>query len=190
MIVNLIHIKLISQTSLHVSIKNRSCSLFPLTISCSFVQVLWMNTLDQQHFSEPIACIFTALKGHKSPFVYNEYSAVLQSSQSAARHRAVIAYSTFINSVFKMFSLSALGVLLALCGGAFSHTYHLGACPVVEPMPGFEMNKVCTYRCIYFIFIVTGIQSKLRGHVCEVLNELKIYYYSCHIWNMNNKDYT
>ncbi|XP_026740599.1 apolipoprotein D-like [Trichoplusia ni] len=41
-----------------------------------------------------------------------------------------------------MLSLSAIGVLLALCGGAFSHTYHLGACPVVEPMPGFEMNKL------------------------------------------------
>ncbi|XP_026333144.1 apolipoprotein D-like [Hyposmocoma kahamanoa] len=36
---------------------------------------------------------------------------------------------------------SVIGVLL-LCGGAFSHTYHLGACPIVEPMPGFEMNQM------------------------------------------------
>lgn len=41
---------------------------------------------------------------------------------------------------FKMY-FSVIGVLL-LCGGAFSHTYHLGACPIVEPMPGFEMNEV------------------------------------------------
>ncbi|XP_049878979.1 apolipoprotein D-like [Pectinophora gossypiella] len=37
--------------------------------------------------------------------------------------------------------LAFLGVLL-VCGGAYTHTYHLGACPVVEPMPGFEMNKM------------------------------------------------
>ncbi|KAF9405246.1 hypothetical protein HW555_013936 [Spodoptera exigua] len=41
-----------------------------------------------------------------------------------------------------MYSLTVVGVLLAVCGGAFSHSYHLGACPVVEPMPGFEMNKM------------------------------------------------
>lgn len=41
-----------------------------------------------------------------------------------------------------MYSLTVIGVLLAVCGGAFSHSYHLGACPVVEPMPGFEMNKM------------------------------------------------
>ncbi|VVC90455.1 apolipoprotein D-like [Leptidea sinapis] len=33
-------------------------------------------------------------------------------------------------------------VLGALCSGALSHTYHLGACPVVEPMPGFDMNQM------------------------------------------------
>lgn len=33
-------------------------------------------------------------------------------------------------------------VLLAMCGSVVSHTYHLGACPVVEPMPGFEMNRM------------------------------------------------
>ncbi|XP_063833239.1 apolipoprotein D-like [Ostrinia nubilalis] len=33
-------------------------------------------------------------------------------------------------------------VLLAVLGGVYTHTYHLGACPVVEPMPGFEMNKL------------------------------------------------
>ncbi|XP_037292807.1 apolipoprotein D-like [Manduca sexta] len=38
--------------------------------------------------------------------------------------------------------LPVFGVLLAACGGVLSHTYHLGACPIVEPMPGFEMNKM------------------------------------------------
>ncbi|XP_023944006.1 apolipoprotein D [Bicyclus anynana] len=33
-------------------------------------------------------------------------------------------------------------VLLAVCGSAYSHTYHLGACPIVEPMPGFDMNQM------------------------------------------------
>ncbi|XP_034827951.1 apolipoprotein D-like [Maniola hyperantus] len=33
-------------------------------------------------------------------------------------------------------------VLLAICGSVFSHTYHLGACPIVEPMPGFDMNQL------------------------------------------------
>lgn len=45
-------------------------------------------------------------------------------------------------------SIGAL-IILGVCGGALSHTYHLGACPVVEPMPGFEMNQVR----IYFSFI-------------------------------------
>ncbi|XP_072934608.1 apolipoprotein D-like [Epargyreus clarus] len=41
-----------------------------------------------------------------------------------------------------MHRLVAFGVLLALFGGVLSHTYHLGACPVVEPMPGFDMNQL------------------------------------------------
>ncbi|KAG7303518.1 hypothetical protein JYU34_012044 [Plutella xylostella] len=41
-----------------------------------------------------------------------------------------------------MHRLVMFGGLLALTGGALAHTYHLGACPVVEPMPGFEMNKM------------------------------------------------
>ncbi|CAG4933585.1 unnamed protein product [Colias eurytheme] len=40
-----------------------------------------------------------------------------------------------------MYRIIVLGVL-SLCGGAISHTYHLGACPVVEPMPGFDMNQM------------------------------------------------
>jgi hypothetical protein len=49
-----------------------------------------------------------------------------------------------------MYCNSVAGVLLAILGCAFAHTYHLGACPVVEPMPGFEMNKVCidTVLCL------------------------------------------
>lgn len=46
--------------------------------------------------------------------------------------------------------LIAIGVL-ALCGGVVPHTYHLGKCPVVEPMPGFEMNQVSTSRPLHFI---------------------------------------
>ncbi|XP_032527239.2 apolipoprotein D-like [Danaus plexippus] len=38
--------------------------------------------------------------------------------------------------------LVSIYLLLALCGSAISHTYHLGACPVVEPMPGFDMNQM------------------------------------------------
>ncbi|KAJ0172977.1 hypothetical protein K1T71_011153 [Dendrolimus kikuchii] len=33
-------------------------------------------------------------------------------------------------------------VMLAMCGSVISHTYHLGGCPDVEPMPGFEMNRM------------------------------------------------
>ncbi|XP_075983458.1 apolipoprotein D-like [Anticarsia gemmatalis] len=39
-------------------------------------------------------------------------------------------------------SLTSFGLLMVLVAGAFGHTYHLGACPVVEPMPGFEMNRL------------------------------------------------
>ncbi|RVE53973.1 hypothetical protein evm_001376 [Chilo suppressalis] len=41
-----------------------------------------------------------------------------------------------------MFRCVFLGILFAALGGASAHSYHLGACPVVEPMPGFEMNKL------------------------------------------------
>lgn len=39
-------------------------------------------------------------------------------------------------------SLKVLSFLLAFVAGTYGHTYHLGACPVVEPMQGFEMNKM------------------------------------------------
>ncbi|CAG5024496.1 unnamed protein product [Parnassius apollo] len=41
-----------------------------------------------------------------------------------------------------MYCFTVLGLLLTFTGSAIAHTYHLGACPVVEPMPGFEMNKL------------------------------------------------
>ncbi|XP_053617700.1 apolipoprotein D-like [Plodia interpunctella] len=41
-----------------------------------------------------------------------------------------------------MRSLLLFGALLAACHGVYSHTYHLGECPIVEPMPGFEMNRL------------------------------------------------
>lgn len=49
-----------------------------------------------------------------------------------------------------MYLLGVLGVFIAVCGTAFSHTYHLGTCPVVEPMPGFEMNRVSIIFWIIF----------------------------------------
>lgn len=39
-------------------------------------------------------------------------------------------------------SLKVLGLFVVILAGALGHTYHLGACPVVEPMSGFEMNKM------------------------------------------------
>nr|UEP64335.1 teratocyte lipocalin [Cotesia flavipes] len=41
-----------------------------------------------------------------------------------------------------MYRCALLVALLTVLGNASAHTYHLGACPVVEPMPGFEMNKL------------------------------------------------
>lgn len=41
-----------------------------------------------------------------------------------------------------MFKLTLISVFLAICGAAYGHTYHLGACPIVEPMPGFEMHRM------------------------------------------------
>lgn len=59
-----------------------------------------------------------------------------------------------------MHRLVMFGGLLALTGGALAHTYHLGACPVVEPMPGFEMNKVCKlfFVTIYFDHCNIGVK--------------------------------
>ncbi|CAB3220644.1 unnamed protein product [Arctia plantaginis] len=39
-------------------------------------------------------------------------------------------------------SFKVLGLLAVVIAGAYGHTYHLGACPTVEPMHGFEMNKL------------------------------------------------
>lgn len=33
-----------------------------------------------------------------------------------------------------------------------AHTYHMGECPVVEPMHGFQMSKVRTFNYIYLFF--------------------------------------
>ncbi|XP_077298334.1 apolipoprotein D-like [Arctopsyche grandis] len=41
----------------------------------------------------------------------------------------------------KTTSLSLL-VFISFIGSSFGHTYHLGGCPVVDPMHGFEMNKM------------------------------------------------
>ncbi|XP_041972492.1 apolipoprotein D-like isoform X2 [Aricia agestis] len=40
-----------------------------------------------------------------------------------------------------MLHLVGLGILL-VCGGVASHTYHLGACPDIDPMPDFDMEKL------------------------------------------------
>lgn len=39
---------------------------------------------------------------------------------------------------FVVLTLVALAALATVQG----HSYHLGACPQVEPMPGFDLNKV------------------------------------------------
>lgn len=56
---------------------------------------------------------------------------------------------------YKMY-LILLGIL-AVTGGVVSHTYHLGACPVVEPMPGFEMNKVSLFCLWVYIRVHWGL---------------------------------
>ncbi|XP_028036534.1 apolipoprotein D-like [Bombyx mandarina] len=40
-----------------------------------------------------------------------------------------------------MCKLTVLGVFLTVTY-VYSHTYHLGSCPIVEPMSGFEMNRL------------------------------------------------
>lgn len=61
------------------------------------------------------------------------------------RLRPTVGARSFLTSYFfinlKMY-WPVLGVMLAVCGSAVSHTMHLGKCPVVEPMPGFEMKQV------------------------------------------------
>ncbi|CAH2051820.1 unnamed protein product, partial [Iphiclides podalirius] len=41
-----------------------------------------------------------------------------------------------------MFRLTVIAGFLTVLGCVNAHTYHLGACPVVEPMSGFDMNKM------------------------------------------------
>ena len=59
---------------------------------------------------------------------------------------------------------------LAVCGHVMSHTYHLGTCPVVEPMPGFDMNRVsfpycflCIKNSFVFFFICSTYGVKLAA---------------------------
>lgn len=40
--------------------------------------------------------------------------------------------------MFKLFFV-VFGAFVALANG---HTYHLGGCPTVDPLPDFNMNKV------------------------------------------------
>lgn len=56
-------------------------------------------------------------------------------------------------------------LLVALWGGAAAHTMHLGKCPVVEPMPGFEMNKLLG---VWYV-----IQKTSTGSSCITYNFTK-----------------
>ncbi|XP_073948491.1 apolipoprotein D-like [Choristoneura fumiferana] len=55
-----------------------------------------------------------------------------------------------------------LGVVLAVCGSVVSHTMHLGKCPVVEPMPGFEMKQLLG---VWYV-----IQKTSTGSSCITYN--------------------
>lgn len=79
--------------------------------------------------------------------------------------------------------LIAIGVL-ALCGGVVPHTYHLGTCPIVEPMPGFEMNHVSTscplhFICDHFVIVL---------HIWLAMTwDQKSYLRTCFFFYKNNK---
>lgn len=76
--------------------------------------------------------------------------------------------SIFLVKRFEMARLSIL-ILIAFCGSVYSHTYHLGACPVVEPMPGFDMNQVrnCLSFC-FVLFLDQILNFQLLSNQCEI----------------------
>ncbi|CAD1476409.1 unnamed protein product, partial [Heterotrigona itama] len=49
-----------------------------------------------------------------------------------------------------------LTFLLGCFALARAHTYHMGACPIVEPMSGFQMNKVS----VWYVIQKTSTASK------------------------------
>lgn len=48
-----------------------------------------------------------------------------------------------------MQSLAWFLVLAGCLAFTQAHTYHMGACPIVEPMQGFQMNRVSGIFYIY-----------------------------------------
>ncbi|CAL7939111.1 unnamed protein product [Xylocopa violacea] len=56
-----------------------------------------------------------------------------------------------------MRTLFSLAFLLGCIAFARSHTYHMGVCPIVEPMQGFQMNK---FLGIWYVIQKTATASK------------------------------
>lgn len=84
--------------------------------------------------------------------------------------------------------MQSLTWFLALAGClafAQAHTYHMGACPIVEPMQGFQMNRVSGIFYIYqgqikeYFYIITLEYIKfVKYFISCVLREFDyIFYY-------------
>lgn len=72
------------------------------------------------------------------PFVYRADCSFFSSIKRLSVVGSVIFASQLPS---KMFLLFLLGVLMGGCG-VMGHSYHLGSCPNIEPMHGFEMSRV------------------------------------------------
>lgn len=66
-------------------------------------------------------------------------------------------------------TLKVLGLLAVVIAGAYGHTYHLGACPTVEPMHGFEMNKVIV---IFLLLDSIGFNTMGQVQIACLRNQL------------------
>ncbi|XP_011687249.1 PREDICTED: apolipoprotein D-like isoform X1 [Wasmannia auropunctata] len=64
--------------------------------------------------------------------------------------------------IFKMQSLTWCLVLAGCLAFAHAHTYHMGACPIVEPMQGFQMSR--------FLGLWYVIQKTSTGSKCITYN--------------------
>lgn len=63
----------------------------------------------------------------------------LCSLREGRRDRYITVMNLFI---YQMRSLTLCLVLAGCVAAALAHSYHLGACPVVEPLAGFQMSRV------------------------------------------------
>lgn len=96
-----------------------------------------------------------------SSFVYVFIEKVVNTFKYSSIHKLIFVstYNTFFMCLsYQMFVLfrkmALVFVLLALSAfeaSVMGHTYHLGACPVVEPVQDFEMNLVNIYIIKHWI---------------------------------------